>query len=158
MNFDLSEEHQLIQDSVARFVTDNYELEARQALAATKQGFSSEHWQQMAELGWLGLTVPEGDGGFGGNQIDTMLGRKSQIPVEIHWVGIEIARIIELCRVHKDGQPNHVGTVPSGANQRQMPVVHVGAAAHSPPNVEAPEHKVRSFGTVVEHGAVFERQ
>ncbi|MEM9620976.1 MAG: acyl-CoA dehydrogenase family protein [Pseudomonadota bacterium] len=73
MNFELSEEQQIIQDSVQRFVYDNYQLEARQALTATKQGFSSEHWTTMAELGWLGLTLPEQDGGFGGNQIDTML-------------------------------------------------------------------------------------
>ncbi len=73
MNFELSEEQQLIQDSVQRFVQDNYELEARQKLAAGKQGFSSEHWSTMAELGWLGLTLPEDEGGFGGSQIDTML-------------------------------------------------------------------------------------
>ena len=27
----------------------------------------------MAELGWLGVTVPEAQGGFGGNQADTMV-------------------------------------------------------------------------------------
>ncbi len=73
MNFDLSEEQQLIQDSVAKFVQDNYALEERQKIVAGKTGFSAEHWATMAELGWLGLTVAEEDGGFGGNQIDTML-------------------------------------------------------------------------------------
>ncbi len=73
MNFELSEEQQIIQDSVQRFVQDHYDLEARQKIAATKQGFSEEHWATMAELGWLGLTLPEANGGFGGNQIDTML-------------------------------------------------------------------------------------
>jgi len=73
MNFNLTEEQQLIQDSVARFVSDNYDLEARQALATSTLGYSTEHWSSMAELGWLGLTIPEADGGFGGNQIDTML-------------------------------------------------------------------------------------
>ena len=73
MNFELSEEQQLIQDSVAKFVQDNYALEERQKLVAGKTGFSDTHWSTMAELGWLGLTVAESDGGFGGNQIDTML-------------------------------------------------------------------------------------
>jgi len=73
MNFELSEEQQLIQDSVARFVQDNYPLEARQKLAADKPGFSADHWQTMAELGWLSLPFAEADGGFGGNQIDTMV-------------------------------------------------------------------------------------
>lgn len=73
MNFDFSEEQQLITDTVTRFVQDNYDLESRRALASSSQGFSSEHWQTMAELGWLGLPLPEADGGFGGNQVDTML-------------------------------------------------------------------------------------
>ena len=73
MDFELSEEQQLIQDSVERFVSDHYTLEARAKLAATRQGWSDEHWRMMAELGWLGLTLPESEGGFGGSQIDTML-------------------------------------------------------------------------------------
>ena len=73
MNFELSEEQQLLQDSVARFVQDNYELENRTRLVASKNGFSEEHWQTMAELGWFALPFEEAQGGFGGNQIDTMV-------------------------------------------------------------------------------------
>ena len=73
MNFELSEEQQLIQDSVARFVQDNYGLEARAELAGKDPGFSAANWQTMAELGWLALPFAEADGGFGGNQIDVMV-------------------------------------------------------------------------------------
>lgn len=73
MNFELTEEQKLLQDSVARFVADNYELEQRRSLAEEKGGFSREHWQTMAELGWFSLPFPESVGGFGGNQIDTMV-------------------------------------------------------------------------------------
>ena len=73
MNFDLSEEQQLVRDSVERFVLDNYSLEARQAIVAGEADFSKDHWATMAELGWLGLTIPEANGGFGGNQSDTMV-------------------------------------------------------------------------------------
>ena len=73
MNFDFTEEQQLIQDSVARFIQDNYDLESRIAIVASKNGFSDAHWSTMAELGWLGLPFAEADGGFGGSQIDTML-------------------------------------------------------------------------------------
>lgn len=73
MNFDLSEEQQLIQDSVSRFVAENYSLDQRTAIAAGKTGFSDAHWQTMAELGWLGLPFSEAAGGFGGNQVDTMI-------------------------------------------------------------------------------------
>ena len=73
MNFDISSEQQILQDSVDRFVRDHYELEKRQLLVLTEQGFSSDNWQSMAELGWLGVSVPEAHGGFGGNEIDTMI-------------------------------------------------------------------------------------
>ena len=73
MNFDLNEEQQLVQDSIQRFVQDNYALEDRQAVVASKDDFNQTHWATMAELGWLGLTIPEADGGFGGNQADTMV-------------------------------------------------------------------------------------
>lgn len=73
MNFELSDEQQLLQDSVARFVQDNYELENRIKLVATSQGFSSELWATIAELGWLALPFAEADGGFGGGPIDTMV-------------------------------------------------------------------------------------
>ena len=73
MNFDLSEEQQLLSDSVARFVSDQYPLDRRQLTVLSEQGFSSEHWQTMAELGWLGASIPEQYQGFGGNQADTMV-------------------------------------------------------------------------------------
>ena len=73
MNFDLSEEQQLLKDSVDRFISDNYDLDARQKLSKNEAGFSDTYWQTMAELGWLGVTVPEAYGGFGGNQADTMV-------------------------------------------------------------------------------------
>ena len=73
MNFDLSEEQQLLSDSVERFINDQYPLDQRQLTVLSEQGFSSEHWQTMAQLGWLGASIPEQYQGFGGNQADTMV-------------------------------------------------------------------------------------
>ncbi|MBT4161961.1 MAG: pimeloyl-CoA dehydrogenase small subunit [Gammaproteobacteria bacterium] len=73
MKFNFSDEQRMMQESVERFVADNYNLESRVALSATEQGFSTEYWQSMADLGWLGLPFDEADGGLGGNQIDIMV-------------------------------------------------------------------------------------
>jgi hypothetical protein len=73
MNFDLSEEQTMIQDSIARFVQDNYALEKRNATVAQAHGFSDQHWQQFAELGWLSIPFAEEFGGFGGGPVDTMV-------------------------------------------------------------------------------------
>ena len=51
MDFNLSEEQTLIRDSIARFVSENYAFDQRNAVVAMERGFSAEHWQQFAELG-----------------------------------------------------------------------------------------------------------
>jgi pimeloyl-CoA dehydrogenase small subunit len=73
MNFTLSEEQQLLKDSVERFVRESYALDARRALAASESGYSEQNWRQMAELGWLGVTVPEAHGGIGGGAVEIMV-------------------------------------------------------------------------------------
>ena len=73
MNFELSEEQKMIQQSVERFVQDNYDLNTRISLSAKDSGNSSEFWKSRAKLGWLGLPFDESDGGFGGNKIDVLV-------------------------------------------------------------------------------------
>ena len=73
MNFDLTDEQRLLQESVARFVADNYDLDKRNALVKAEPGFSAAHWQQFADLGWLAIPFAEDDGGIGGDATDVML-------------------------------------------------------------------------------------
>ncbi len=73
MDFSLSEEQQLIKDSVDRFVREEYELESRRKYMATDDGFSRENWAKMAELGWMGVSLPEEFGGFDGGPVETMI-------------------------------------------------------------------------------------
>jgi alkylation response protein AidB-like acyl-CoA dehydrogenase len=73
MNFSFSEEQGQIRDSIARFVAENYAFEQRNAVVDMAHGFSTEHWQQFAELGWLSIPFSEVHGGFGGGPVDTMV-------------------------------------------------------------------------------------
>ncbi|MBB6520883.1 acyl-CoA dehydrogenase family protein [Pseudoteredinibacter isoporae] len=73
MNFDFSEEQQMLKDSVARFVQDEYDFEARNKVVANESGYSQENWQKFAELGWLSIPFAEALGGFGGGATDTMV-------------------------------------------------------------------------------------
>jgi len=73
MNFELSEEQKMIQQSVERFVQENYDLTNRVKISSEDPGYSKDYWASMADLGWLGLAFEEEDGGFGGNQIDTLV-------------------------------------------------------------------------------------
>ena len=73
MDFSVNEEQTLIQRQVAQFIQRDYEWEKRQALAKSELGFSSENWKIFADLGWLGISLSEESGGFGGSALETMI-------------------------------------------------------------------------------------
>ncbi len=73
MDFALTSEQTLIKDSALRFVADEYGFDKRVALAQSEDGFSRDHWRHFAELGWLGMPLPEERGGFGGSPVETMI-------------------------------------------------------------------------------------
>ncbi len=73
MDFSLSEEQQLLKDSVDRFIREEYELPKRRELVASNDGYSEGNWAKMAELGWLGASLPEEYGGYGGGPVETMV-------------------------------------------------------------------------------------
>jgi hypothetical protein len=73
MNFDFTEEQVMLRDSVARFIADNYDFDARQRIAGSDEGMSRDNWRTFAELGWLSIPFAEEQGGFGGSAIDVML-------------------------------------------------------------------------------------
>ncbi|MGH1370420.1 MAG: acyl-CoA dehydrogenase family protein [Cellvibrionaceae bacterium] len=60
----------MLVDSVNKFVDGEYDFETRRALANSELGYSAEHWQTFADLGWLSVSLPESLGGLGGNLSD----------------------------------------------------------------------------------------
>ena len=67
MDFGFSEEQNLLREQVARFMTEACPLSV---VRAQNSGFPHELWQQVADLGWLALIVPETHGGLGLKWID----------------------------------------------------------------------------------------
>jgi pimeloyl-CoA dehydrogenase small subunit len=73
MDFSYSDEQTMLKDSLERFVRESYPFDKRRALAASELGFSREHWALFAELGWLGVALPEAFGGSAGSSVETMI-------------------------------------------------------------------------------------
>jgi len=73
MDFNFNEEQSLIQGQVSQFIQRDYDWEKRQELSNSERGFSDENWKQFGELGWLGISISEASGGFGGSSLDTMI-------------------------------------------------------------------------------------
>lgn len=70
MDFDLSEDHTMIKDTINRFVREAYDFETRQKIVEAETGSSDEIWGQIAELGLMAAVLPEEAGGLGGTGLD----------------------------------------------------------------------------------------
>ena len=91
MNFDLSEEQQLLADSLKRYLTNEYSIEARAKIVASSAGWSETVWAAFAEMGLLGVPFAEEHGGFGGTAVDVMLVMEAigeGLVVEPYWVNV----------------------------------------------------------------------
>ncbi|MEO4046927.1 acyl-CoA dehydrogenase [Pseudomonas sp. CAU 1711] len=73
MDFKLSDEQQMLQDTAARLVRDTYSFEARERHAKSELGYSAEFWAQLGELGLTAVPFSEELGGFAGGGVETML-------------------------------------------------------------------------------------
>ncbi|HXM31461.1 MAG TPA: acyl-CoA dehydrogenase family protein [Xanthobacteraceae bacterium] len=73
MDFELSEEQRLLQESIGRLLSDRYGFEQRTAYMKEPGGFSRALWKQYADLGLLALPFAEEDGGIGGGPVDIMI-------------------------------------------------------------------------------------
>lgn len=61
MDFTLTEEQQLLNDMVSRFVAREYSFEKRHAIKNSADGWSRDIWQSLAGLGLLQLNIPEAE-------------------------------------------------------------------------------------------------
>jgi len=73
MQLGYSEDHQMLSDTLERFIANEYPFEIRDKTANSEAGFSKELWEQYAELGIIGALFDETAGGFGGTGVDISL-------------------------------------------------------------------------------------
>jgi alkylation response protein AidB-like acyl-CoA dehydrogenase len=78
MNFDLSEEQRAIADMATSVFADYCNDDQIRAFWESGKDYDSGLWQQLAETGLLGLTVPEADGGSGLGMVELMLALEQQ--------------------------------------------------------------------------------
>jgi alkylation response protein AidB-like acyl-CoA dehydrogenase len=72
MDFDFSDDQEMLRDTVRKWVEKDYTFERRRAIVK-EGGFSKTAWQGLADLGLLGLYVSEENGGMGFGPVDAMV-------------------------------------------------------------------------------------
>jgi acyl-CoA dehydrogenase len=65
MNFDFSDDQKLLQQTARDFLNDKGTLATTRAVLESDSGYDTELWKGVAELGWLGVAIPEEYGGAG---------------------------------------------------------------------------------------------
>ena len=70
MYFDLTDEQQAIRSTAKDFLAARYKSDRMRELADSETGFDQSDWDEMAELGWTGLALPEEWGGQGLGIVD----------------------------------------------------------------------------------------
>ncbi|TBW07724.1 pimeloyl-CoA dehydrogenase small subunit [Azotobacter chroococcum subsp. isscasi] len=147
MDFRLSEEQQILQDTVARLVRDHYGFEQRERFYRSEAGFSREFWQQLGELGLTGVPFAEAHGGFGGSGVDNLL-----IMTELGR-GLCLEPYLQ-SQIHAGGLLQQLGSTEQ--RERLLPVVIAGelqlAVALEEPQSHYHLHDVQTRAVPVEGG------
>ncbi len=73
MDFDLSEEQSMLKEALGRLLRDKYDFETRNKVLASSEGWSTEMWGQLGEMGLMALPFAEDEGGLGGGPVDQMI-------------------------------------------------------------------------------------
>ncbi|APR85172.1 Acyl-CoA dehydrogenase family protein [Minicystis rosea] len=73
MNFDLSDEQKLLVDTVTAFTKKQSPITRLRTMREEATGWSRDVFRQMAEYGWLAVSLPESVGGLGGSFVDVAL-------------------------------------------------------------------------------------
>lgn len=73
MDFSFTSEQDMLRDTVAKLVAQQYDFDTRRKVAKSDAGWRPEMWAQFAELGLLGAAFTEAEGGFGNGPIEAMI-------------------------------------------------------------------------------------
>ena len=74
MDFSFTDEQSMLRDSVASYLADHYDFDARRAAIKSTDGWRPQVWKAFAEdLGILGASFSEDHGGLGGGATEVMV-------------------------------------------------------------------------------------
>ena len=73
MNLEFSEDQKFVQNTAREFLTANATLEVDRAVFESDSSYDESLWKNVAEMGWLGTTVPEQYGGTGLGYLELVL-------------------------------------------------------------------------------------
>jgi alkylation response protein AidB-like acyl-CoA dehydrogenase len=73
MDFSLTEEQEMLRKAARDFLATECPKSLVREMAKDEKGYPTQLWQQMGEMGWIGLNIPEEYGGTGASFFDLVV-------------------------------------------------------------------------------------
>jgi hypothetical protein len=73
MDFNFTDEQNMLRDSIAKFVASAYDFDKRKEIVKSAEGWRKENWAAFAEMGLFMAPIPEAYGGLGGGAVDVLV-------------------------------------------------------------------------------------
>lgn len=70
MDFNHTEDRQLLANTIERYLGQNYQMATRRTIADSLEGWSAHHWRALCDLGLVAALFDEAHGGLGGTGFD----------------------------------------------------------------------------------------
>ena len=73
MDFELNERQEMLRKTAKDFLESECPSSLVREMEEDEKGYSPDLWRKMAELGWMGLVLPEEYEGMGGDFLDLVV-------------------------------------------------------------------------------------
>ena len=136
MDFEFTEDQNLLAEAVQKFMTTRYGTEQRRAILKTPGAWSRDVWSALTEIGLVGMLVPSEQGGLGSGPIETMLAMNAfgaGILLEPYWSSAVLATTL----LKKLGGPQSGKLLEGLATGEQIAVL-----AHAEPGARYDQERV----------------
>jgi alkylation response protein AidB-like acyl-CoA dehydrogenase len=146
MDFEFTDEQNMLAEQVQRFMTSRYSSETRRAIQKSAAGWSRDVWSELAQMGVVSLLIPSEAGGLGGDAIDTMVVMNAfgqGMLLEPYWSSAVFATVL----IRKLGGAN-AATLLEGLATGER----VAAVAHAEPAARYDHDRIQSTAKKTPNG------
>lgn len=114
MDFSFSDDQQMLTDLVQRYCAETFGPERARSAIVDGHAATESHWKEFADLGWIGLAIPESLGGGGGTMVDACIVAEA-LAQHVAPVGFVGQAIVAPAALHLGGLHEDLAECLSGA-------------------------------------------